>query len=211
MTLFERILYFITGAIPQPKPEYLTNMSASRIADIQRRIGAKPDGFWGPKSIAACKAHLLALMPVDNPWPTTDQSSLTKFYGRSGDETQLANLDVSDIDVRYEGNRVQTVRCHRKVAPSLKRVLAALSETHPNILRDYNGCFNHRAMRGGSLPSLHARGAAIDFCAATNGNLTAWPVSANMPLEVMEAFAREGWVAAGAFWSRDAMHFQATR
>jgi hypothetical protein len=32
-----------------------------------------------------------------------------------------------------------------------------------------------------------------------------------MPLEIMEAFAREGWLAAGAFWGRDAMHFQATR
>jgi hypothetical protein len=32
-----------------------------------------------------------------------------------------------------------------------------------------------------------------------------------MPLEVMEAFAREGWVSAGAFWSRDAMHHQSTQ
>jgi hypothetical protein len=32
-----------------------------------------------------------------------------------------------------------------------------------------------------------------------------------MPIEVMEEFAKEGWLPAGAFWSRDAMHFQATR
>jgi hypothetical protein len=27
----------------------------------------------------------------------------------------------------------------------------------------------------------------------------------------MEEFAKEGWLAAGAFWGRDAMHFQATQ
>jgi hypothetical protein len=27
----------------------------------------------------------------------------------------------------------------------------------------------------------------------------------------MEAFARVGWLAAGAFWNRDAMHYETTR
>ena len=66
-------------------------------------------------------------------------------------------------------------------------------------------------MRGGYTPSLHARGAAIDFDSYDNGNSTHWPVGATMPIGVMEEFAREGWVAAGAFWGRDAMHFQATK
>jgi hypothetical protein len=32
-----------------------------------------------------------------------------------------------------------------------------------------------------------------------------------MPIEAMEAFARVGWLAAGAFWNRDAMHYETTR
>jgi hypothetical protein len=32
-----------------------------------------------------------------------------------------------------------------------------------------------------------------------------------MPIEVMEAFARQGFKPAGAFWGRDAMHMEATR
>jgi hypothetical protein len=51
----------------------------------------------------------------------------------------------------------------------------------------------------------------VDLDPDDNGNHVAWPTRATMPLEVMEAFAREGWVSAGAFWSRDAMHHQATR
>jgi hypothetical protein len=32
-----------------------------------------------------------------------------------------------------------------------------------------------------------------------------------MPIEAMEAFAKQGWLSAGAFWSRDPMHFETTR
>jgi hypothetical protein len=186
-------------------------MNTAQIKAIQEKIGTSPDGFWGPKSIAASQAHLRMLMPVPNPWPGTSQSELTAFYGNAGDENKLVNLDVSDLDVRYDGTRVKTIRCHGKVAASLKRVMVALSHDHPEILRDYCGCFNNRPMRGGSTPSLHARGAAIDFCAGDNGNTTHWPTRATMPFEVMEIFAREGWLSAGAFWGRDGMHHQSTK
>jgi hypothetical protein len=106
---------------------------------------------------------------------------------------------------------VKTIRCNERVADSLSRILVAVSNVAPLILREYAGVYNNRPMRGGSLPSLHARGAAIDLAPDTNGNLVPWPVSADMPLVVMECFAREGWLSAGAFWGRDAMHAQATR
>ena len=187
-------------------------MQYHQIIELQKRVGATPDGFWGPRSIEACKAHLRALMPKDHPWPTTDQASLTKFYGRPGDETQLVNLAVSDLGVRYDGKDVKTIRCHHKVAPSLRRVLEAISKTpHHWVLKEYAGVFNNRPMRGGSLPSLHARGAAIDLAPSTNGNREHWPSSANMPIEIMEIFSREGWNGLGWTISRDAMHFQATR
>lgn len=186
-------------------------MTRCQIIELQTRVGTKPDGFWGPKSIAACQAHLRRLMPSALPWPGTSQTALTAYYGRHGDESRLTNLPVAHLDVRYEGTKVRTIRCHEKVASSLLRILERIATTHPEILRDYNGCYNNRPMRGGSLPSLHARGAAIDFCAATNSNRSHWPTRSTMPIEVMEAFSREGWLSAGAFWHRDAMHFQATR
>ena len=79
------------------------------------------------------------------------------------------------------------------------------------ILAEYAGCYNVRPMRDGSRLSKHAWGIAIDFAPATNGLRTHWPRAANMPIEAMEAFARVGFLSAGAFWSRDAMHFEATR
>lgn len=185
-------------------------MTTQQIKDMQRRVGTEPDGFWGPKSIAACKAHLRHLMPVPHPWPETDQASLTSFYGSAGDESKLVNLPAP-VPMYYEVRQIKTIRCHFKVAHSLERALRAAHVVAPEIVRVYDGCYNNRPMRGGSTPSLHARGAAIDLAAHANGNRTHWPLVATMPLEVMEAFAREGWLAAGAFWSRDAMHFQATR
>ena len=215
--LMERIYDALEWSVRNDKmpAEYLnsksTDMNSNQIKAIQEKIGTTPDGFWGPKSILAAERHLVRMMPASPQWPATGQASLTAFYGNAGDENKLVNLDVSDIEVRYDGSKVRTIRCHAKVAESLKRVMVKLSHSHPEILRDYNGCFNDRPMRGGSLPSLHARGAAIDFCASENGNITHWPARATMPFEVMEEFAREGWIAAGAFWGRDAMHFQATK
>lgn len=185
-------------------------MTSDQIKEIQAKVGATPDGFWGPKSIAACQAYLRSLMPSPNPWPGASQAELTAFYGAAGDESQLVNLPAPVL-MEYEGVRIKTIRCHRKASESLGRALEAAFSTAPDVVRIYDGCYNNRAMRGGSTPSLHARGAAIDLWASENGNYVSWPVAAKMPFSVMEAFAREGWLAAGAFWGRDAMHFQATR
>jgi hypothetical protein len=187
-------------------------MNHNQIIELQKRIGTTPDGFWGEKSIAACKRHMESLMPKDHPWPTPDQASLTKFYGRPGDETQLVNLAVGDLDIRYSGKQVKTIRCHHKVAPSLRRVLENIAKTpHAWVLKEYAGCYNNRPMRGGSLPSLHARGAAIDLAPDTNGNREHWPSRSNMPIEIMEIFAKEGWKNLGWAIGRDAMHAQASR
>ncbi len=66
-------------------------------------------------------------------------------------------------------------------------------------------------MRGGKSISRHSWGIAIDLEADDTGNMVPWPQKADMPFEIMEEFAKEGWIAAGAFWGRDAMHMQATR
>jgi len=185
-------------------------MTATQIIELQKRVGTTPDGFWGPKSTDACQRHLRSMMPSPNPWPKSSQSELTKFFGAPGDESQLTNLSVTGLGVKYDGKSVKTIRCNHRISLSLLYILEELAGSHPEILADYNGCYNFRKMRGGSSYSLHAYGAAIDFCAGTNGNKQSWPSSATMPIEVMEAFAKRGVLSSGAFWSRDAMHHQWT-
>lgn len=222
MNLFVEFSAWLAGrigdAIFPPKPtliiSYLTPqeiMTRDRIKSIQSKIGVEVDGFWGPKSIAACQSYLRSLMPAESNWPRPSQESLQGFYGSPGNELELVSVNVEGLGLKYDGKPVKSLRCHDRVADSLKRVLTALSTTHPEILAQYAGVYNNRTMRGGSLPSLHARGAAIDLAADTNMLKQSWPVSATMPLEVMEVFAQEGWVGLGWLIGRDAMHFQATR
>jgi hypothetical protein len=187
-------------------------MTQKQIAELQARIGTTPDGFWGPKSIAACQKHLRSLMPKPNPWPGQSQAELKAFYGDPWDNKPIIRIPAPSWMRTYDTDKPwKEIECHRKVAGSLIRALESAYKLAPNVVKRMFGCHVDRNMRNGGLPSLHAYGAAIDLAASTNGNLTHWPLRATMPIEVMECFAIEGWLAAGAFWLRDSMHFQATR
>lgn len=199
-------------------------MKNDEIKSMQRRIGVVADGVWGPLSMAACRAHLRSLMPKTNPWPRAQRAALEAFYGRPGDESQLVSFTFP-YPMYYLGKRVLTSRCHRKVKDSLLRILTAIGDRWgdmPGIMeeaQDYGGIYNYRNSRSSASLSTHAWGIAIDLDADDNGLHTPWPTLADMPLEIMEEFAKEGWLPAGAFWTHrtvrhngyDAMHFQATR
>lgn len=189
-------------------------MTKTQIIKLQTDVGTVPDGFWGRNSQAALEKHLKSLMACRNPWPKSDQKSLQAFYGSPGDSKQHTFISVSDSwGVKYDGQVVTRITCHKKVSESLRRIIEKLSQFPEGreVLGKYAGVYNNRKMRGGSSPSLHARAAAIDLDPAKNGNKTHWPTRATMPLVVMEEFAKECWLCAGAFWNRDSMHFEATR
>lgn len=186
---------------------------------MQERIGVEPDGFWGPKSIWACQKYLRAMMPTPHPFPP--QSNVSAFYGPHGvprgytPPMQPIHLPFA---VYYDGKEVNSLRPHEKCAESLAAVFKALAHAYPKTedrkaagILTYDGLYNPRRIRGGSTAwSMHSWAIAIDLDAEHNGNLTHWPTRAKMPFTVMECFACHGWTAAGAFWGRDAMHFQAT-
>ena len=150
-------------------------------------------------------------MPKPNPWPYETTRDLNSFFGAPGSVGNLGSINVMGLGVKYEGKAVNSIYCNKKVGESLLRIIKELSKKHPEVLAEFDGCYNNRNKRGGTTKSLHAYGAAIDFMASRNGNKTAWPSKATMPVAVMEIFAKEGWLSAGAFWGRDAMHFQATK
>lgn len=183
---------------------------------IQARIGTTVDGFWGPKSIAACQKYVRSFMPAVSPWPNTNPESLRAFYGEPGDESNLVTITFP-FPMFYGGKVVKTTRVHKKVAASLLRVLTAIGSKwsgNRDVMEeaeDYGGVFNFRPKRGGTSWSLHAWGAAIDMDADDNTFKDSWPVKADMNLDVIVEFAKEGWLSAAVFWGYDAMHFQATR
>jgi hypothetical protein len=191
-------------------------MNSEEIKKMQSKIGVFADGFWGLKSQKACRDYLKSLMPQKNPWPNSDQISLRKFYGQPGDESNLITVDFPFATL-YEGKQVKKFRCHKKVADSLVRVLKAIGEKYGKNreimeeAEDFGGVYNFRNKRGGSTYSVHAWGAAIDLDADDNTFRDSWPMKADMPLEIMEEFSKEGWLSAGAFWGYDSMHFQATK
>jgi hypothetical protein len=191
-------------------------MTRQQIQEIQERIGTTPDGFWGPKSIKACQQYLRALMPTKNPWPRSDRASVEAFFGIPGDESNLVPFDFP-FPTYYGGKRVLRGRCHAKVKDSLLRILIEIGSKYGEDrgiieeAEDYGGIYNFRSKRGSASLSLHSWGIAIDLDADDNTFRDSWPMQSDMPLEIMECFAREGWLSAGAFWGYDAMHFQATR
>lgn len=191
-------------------------MTTEQIQKMQRIVGVNPDGFWGPKSIRRCRDHLKSLMPTPNPWPFSTREGLRDFYGEPGDEANLVPISFP-FPMFYGEKLVTKSRCHKKVHDSLMRILTRLGTFEGGTreildpVSDYGGIYNFRNKRGGTSLSVHAWGAAIDLDADDNSFRDPWPLVADMPLEIMEEFAKEGWQSAGAFWGYDAMHFEACR
>ena len=196
-------------------------MNRAEIIRTQERVGTEPDGFWGPMSIAACHKHLKSMMPSPHPFPIEGSPDFETFYGPHGEQggyTPPGRKITLPFTIYYGQTPVKTLRPHERCADSLLRVFQRLASFYPDEdareeagILVYNGLYNPRLIRGSSTSwSMHAWMNAIDINAGRNGNRTSWPVTASMPIEVMECFAQEGWLPAGAFWGRDAMHFQAT-
>lgn len=190
-------------------------MTKQEIMEMQRKLGVVADGIWGRKSDAACKAYLRSLMPKRNPWPSSSQVALRAFYGEPGDESNLVRIEFP-YRMLYGGKAVSSTRVHKKCAESLLRVLERIKgrfNDAPDIVdeaTDFGGVFNFRKKRGGNTYSLHAWGAAIDLDADDNTFRDPWPQKADMPLEIMEEFAREGWKGLGWHSGYDSMHYEAT-
>ena len=196
-------------------------MTQAPIKELQSRIGVVADGFWGPKSTKAAKDHLRAMMPTPHPFPP--KSGVEAFYGRHGEPdgrfSPPAEVIKLPFTIYYGLNQpINELSPHVLCADSLLRVFERLAVVYPDTasrkkagILTYDGLYIARKMRGGSSWSMHSWRIAVDFNAGNNGNRSHWPLRATMPIEVMECFAQEGWTAAGAFWSRDAMHFEAVK
>ena len=175
-------------------------------------------------------------------WPYK-AAGLNEFYGNpTGANGKLSqawrDANIVMMPLPYEmrlawdlSERVKRVAVHRKVAPSLTKILASIwNEARQRIkaragydktteeydrltyslleglgLTLYGGGFNYRVKRGGSTLSTHSWGCAIDLDPARNGMGDTTPA---IPLWAVDVFKDEGWIWGGDWKGRncDGMH-----
>jgi hypothetical protein len=173
-------------------------------------------------------------MIATSPWPSEARCDL--FYGDPHGAPGLPsaqwmaqNLIMVEPPFKmfYCGRPISKIQVHKKVAPSLTRVLKLIwiaAGAEQRTVDDwgasvFSGSFCFRPMRGASKLSIHSYGAAIDLDAPRNGLFDRTPhFTANHP--VVRAFLSEGWIWGGDWNGNglsederrcDGMHFQAAR
>ncbi len=186
---------------------------------VQAAVGVKVDGIPGPKTARAIAEKLDIVMP--HMWPTQEEVwSGKSIFGRRG--TGLVTVDLP-YPLRLAWDPETTVRrltCHHAVADSLVRIFQRTLE-HYGIdhlqalgLDLYGGCYNDRAIVGGSKPSMHSWGIAVDMDPDRNGLKVHKPRARFSGAEyepfwkIVEA---EGAVSLGRERDYDWMHFQFAR
>lgn len=204
----------------------------NKIQEIQVLLGVNADGKFGPRSRAALEALIsgettpAATLPsptAQTPtgaerWPL--EADAAQFYGHSDGSSAWESANLVTFDAPYalymDGTLVRRIRCHKKVEPSLFKILSAIQRLyktpdaiHAVGLDQYDGCYNFRSVRGASHLSMHAYGAAVDFDAAHN---PLGAIHGKMPPEVVAIFKAEGWRWGGDYSGRkDWMHMEACR
>jgi hypothetical protein len=187
------------------------------------------DGLIGPQTRYAIEKWqdiTRDVPPVSLPstgkvkWPKHANSSMVSFYGNRG--TNLVTLQCP-YPLRLAWQTSTVVRsfkihkkCHGSALKVLQKVLLVygLDEIKRLRLDLWGGCFNNRAVRGGTKWSTHAWGAAIDW--DPDRNQLRWgrdkaSFAKSAYDEWWKAWEDEGWVSLGRKRNYDWMHVQAAQ
>lgn len=151
-------------------------------------------------------------------WPT--QTNAAKHFGPAG--SRQTQIEVPyDMYLSWDkGTRLRKMTVHELVAPSVVRVLQRVSSIYSREERQsigvdlFGGSLNVRPMRGGSKPSMHSYGIAIDF--DPERNQLRWGrdrarLARPDAIEFWLEWEKEGWRSLGRTDNFDWMHVQATR
>lgn len=156
-------------------------------------------------------------------WPT-EQEVLSghSIFGQPGDPGSLVSIPLP-YPLRPSWSpdtELTSITCHRLIAGPLTRIFQRTLEHYGmDRIRElrldiYGGCFNNRPIRGGSRPSLHAWGIAVDLDPERNTLYMSAPEAAFSGPEY-DAFwsivEREGAFSLGRERNYDWMHFQFAR
>ena len=143
---------------------------------------------------------------------------------RYGTPTQDGNPYLMTITLPYpmrlawdKNVTVKTMRCHRLVADNFLRVFNELLKVYGyEKIKElgidlFGGCFNYRAMRGGSDYSRHSWGVAIDLDPERN-QLKETSKTARFARPeykpMIDIFYKHGFISLGKEKNYDWMHFE---
>jgi hypothetical protein len=102
-----------------------------------------------------------------------NDDAIIKKYGAIGDQTQLTTMKFP-YPMYYDGKLVTSTTVHKLVKDDLESIFNEILSTYGTEqikklgLDQYSGAYNVRFKRGGSTPSIHSWGIAIDIYAAKN-------------------------------------------
>lgn len=150
------------------------------VRGFQRINGLGVDGVVGPKTLAELfPAPLPAreespIVPTyakpQGEWPR--QVNVPATFGSAGSDRATAGKVILPAPMRIAWNKTQRIvsfNCHQLVAPYMTQIFNQTVSHYGEAqwralgLDLFGGCFNNRLMRGGSNPSMHAYGIAVDI------------------------------------------------
>lgn len=191
---------------------------------IQQAVGTTADGVIGNATLTAIAKKLNVSEPEvtttvssNTKWPTQAEIRKgTSIFGKRG-AIPLKKI-TPPYTLYYDGKPLSAISVHEKIADAVLEVLNKVlkhygaEKIHQLKLDRYDGCYNDRSTRSGSLPSMHSWAIAIDWDAADNGNLVKAPKALFSHDEYkywIQAWKEAGFTG-GFDWNRDWMHVQAT-
>lgn len=146
------------------------------------------------------------------------------FFKKFGVPNQTGAGYLTTIDLLYpmrlawdRNHTVTRISCHKAIAEPLKAVFNdILNEYGYERIKQlgidlFGGCFNYRAMRGGSSWSVHAWGLAIDLDPDRNRlKETSGTARFARPeyKPMIDIFYKHGFISLGREKNYDWMHFQ---
>jgi hypothetical protein len=212
-------------------------VAAIQVYADRQGIAVKPiDGYWGPITEEAYNQLRRMVFPNErsatiwrpeevadanpNGWPKQYTAEFDAFYGNQGGQLVSVQLPYEHRLSWQLDKSVRSFKCHAKVADSISKVLSGVlthygeAEIKRLKLDIWGGCFNIRPIRGGTKPSMHSWGIAIDY--DPNRNKLAWGAdkatfAAEEYRRWWELWEAEGWVSLGRARNFDWMHIQAAK
>ena len=205
-------------------------MASAQIQVWQRALGVVADGDFGPATLAASMLLLPGAAPPKLPASATSpslayprQADMVAFYGPAGGPACTAGKVYLPMPFTIAWNTAQTIRvfsCHTRLAAPFTAIFQQAFEHYGAAqmtalgLDMFGGCYNLRAMRGGTSLSMHSWGAAVDMDPERN-TLTMDHTQARFArpeyLPFWEIVERNGAVSLGRVRDIDWMHFQFAR